>query len=71
MDTVEKRKASCPCHESNLDCLQLLSFGEIAHHPVFYLKQRFGDWILSLFSGKSLLFWAQLSRILSKDEGRI
>jgi hypothetical protein len=32
------------------------------HDPLlcyFYLKQRFGDWILSPTSGKSLLSWAQ------------
>jgi hypothetical protein len=37
---------------------KLLTFLDIIHHPVFYLK-RFGDWILSPSSGKSPLSWAQ------------
>jgi hypothetical protein len=57
--------------EKPLDSLQLSSFGTLSIILFFYLKQRFGDWILSPFSGKSLLRWAQMSRILTEDEGRI
>jgi hypothetical protein len=32
---------------------------DIIHHPVFSLKQRFGDWILSPSSNRNLLRWAQ------------
>jgi hypothetical protein len=32
---------------------------DIIHRRVFIYKQRFGDWILSPSSGKSLLSWAQ------------
>jgi hypothetical protein len=34
------------------------------HHPVFYLKQHFGDWILSPSSGKNLLCWGQLTEVV-------
>jgi hypothetical protein len=33
-------------------------FLDIIHLPVYYLKQCFGDWIVSPSSGKSLLSWA-------------
>jgi hypothetical protein len=39
-------------------------FVDIIHHPVLYLKQRFGDWILSLSSGKNLLSWAQSVKLV-------
>jgi hypothetical protein len=41
-------------------CLQLLNFWTLSIVLFFLFKtQRFGDWILSPSSGKSLLSWAQ------------
>jgi hypothetical protein len=55
----------------------IIEFLDVIHCPVYYyyyyycyLKQRFGHWIL-LSSGKNLLSWAQLSRLLSEDDNKI
>jgi hypothetical protein len=48
---------------------------DITHHPVFYIKQRSADWVLSPSSGKNLLSWAQLIELVPisrpEDEDRI
>jgi hypothetical protein len=41
------------------ECNAIIVVLDIVHCPVFYLKQRVGDWILSPSSGKNLLSWAQ------------
>jgi hypothetical protein len=44
-------------------------FPDITYHPVFLIKtQHFEDWILSPFSGKSLLSWAQWTEPLLISE---
>lgn len=37
---------------------QLLCFGVLPHYRVFYLEERFREWIISLSTGKNLLSWA-------------
>jgi hypothetical protein len=39
-------------------------FSDVIHRPVFYLKQRFGDWSLSPSTGKNLLSWAKLTELV-------
>jgi hypothetical protein len=49
--------------------MQLL-FLDIIHRHVFYLKQHFGDWILSTSSGKNVLSWAKsIELVLSPETG--
>jgi hypothetical protein len=38
-------------HNQTHDLDTIIAFMDIIHHPVFYLKQNFGDWILSPSSG--------------------
>lgn len=36
----------------------IIVFLDVIRHPLFYLKERFREWIMSLSSGKNLLSWA-------------
>jgi hypothetical protein len=49
---------SVTCISTIIDLLDI-------NHPVFLLKQLFGDWILSPSSGKSSLCWAQSTELTS------
>jgi hypothetical protein len=75
-ETFEDLKA---CDDGIL--ILLLNFWTLSITPFFILKQRFRDWTLSLSSGKSLslvldigtssIDWAQLSRLLPENGGRV
>jgi hypothetical protein len=61
LEAVEKRQISCPYLESNINSsYKYYVFGHypssslyLKHRPVYFSKQRFGDWILSPSSGKT------------------
>jgi hypothetical protein len=42
----------------------VIEFLDIIHRPVFYLKQRSGDWILPPSSGKQLRSLAQSTELV-------
>jgi hypothetical protein len=54
------RRERLQIHYQALDLDTIIAFMDIIHHPVFYLKQHFGDWFMSLSSGKNILNWAHL-----------
>jgi hypothetical protein len=45
---------------------KIIVFFDIIHRPFFYLKQLFGNWILSPSSGKNVLCWAQSIELFCK-----